>query len=290
MKPEWNDRRCIRCTEEATLTKEHLIPRSVGGALECKFVCKPCNDRLGQIEANLKSDPAVRLAVENLKDRVPNLWRTMSEGQSYIAKSRAGTVNARFGHGKIRVNPSQQPDGSLIHPTEKAPNVARKMLQKDGATEAQIQEAIRKFEQTPEDSRVTIANGIDIVKWSITETRPALDGELLNPVVPMKIAYEYLALHYGEAIFNTILDPVRETLGTGERVPETCLVEQLRASQHRPFHGLIVEDNLDHAVVQIRLFGHLVYRVHFIGVLIAGGPLLAYTLHLDTGKEDLCET
>ena len=291
MKARWTDRRCVLCALEGPLTEEHVIPQAIGGSLTCDFLCKPCNDRLGQTEAHLKSDPAVRLAIENLKGQVPlDLYRTVSEAQSFIMKSRGGQVKATFKRGTMRVNPSRQSDGSLVQPTENAPKAIRTMMERRGLGEAEIQEAMKRFEEGPEDSRVTLANGIDIVKWTVTEIHPALDSPRLDPVVPLKIAYEYLALHYGTSIFHPSLGPVREALGQDGPVPDVCRVERLRARRYRPFHGLVVEKNSPYPVVQIRLFGYLVYRVHFLNIRIAAGPHLAYTLHLDTGEEELRET
>lgn len=288
MKLEWNDLRCIRCAQERTLTEEHLIPQAVGGKLSCEFLCKPCNDQLGQVEADFRDDPAVRHAIEKLKLQIPALWRTMSEGRPYIMKSRGGSVRAKIIRGEFRANPSSQGD-SLIHPISDAAGVIRTILMRRGADAAQIAHAVSNFDEAPENLRVSIADGIEVVKWTVTDIHPTLDGPSLNPLVPLKIAYEYLALHCGLAIFDPSLSAVREALGTGGHIPDVCGVEELRSLQYHPFHGLVVEDTSGHVAVQIRLFGYLVYRVHFFNVRLAKGPFVAYTLQLETGQEHLCE-
>jgi 5-methylcytosine-specific restriction endonuclease McrA len=45
----WEDRRCILCTLTLPLTLEHLIPQSLGGILECRFLCSACNSRMGEL-------------------------------------------------------------------------------------------------------------------------------------------------------------------------------------------------------------------------------------------------
>src|SRR5436305_10092453 len=74
----WTDERCIicalerherrlRCNNTAELSREHLIPEAIGGKLVCNFVCKHCNDHLGEVEAYLKTDASIRCAIENLR-------------------------------------------------------------------------------------------------------------------------------------------------------------------------------------------------------------------------------
>jgi hypothetical protein len=53
------------------MTDGHVIPRAAGGRLSAPFECAQCNGRLGSsVEARLVSDPAMRLAVEALGDRL----------------------------------------------------------------------------------------------------------------------------------------------------------------------------------------------------------------------------
>ena len=287
MKRPWHDQRCIACVQRAPLTEEHLIPEAIGGRLTCDFLCKPCNDRLGQIEAHLKSDPAVRLAIENLKHRLPELWRKMVEGQPYVVTSKRGTENAKSRKGTIRVNPSRIDDGSLIHPTEDAASVVRTMLSREGNTETQIDQALRNLDAAPEDARVSIADGIDVVKWATNKVEPALSGKLLDPLVPLKIAYEYLALSFGKSVLDGRLDLIRNALVPGGQVPASCCVEDLRSTEYLPFHGLVVERPRPHTSVLIGLFGYLAYRVHFFALAHSNQRCVAYTLDLDSGEETL---
>lgn len=287
MKFPWPDDRCVVCAQRASLTNEHLIPDAIGGRLTCDFLCKSCNDKLGEIEADLRSDPAIRLAIENLKPCLPRLWQKMVEGQPYVVTSKRGTEKAKFRRGAVRVDASRLDDGSLIQPTEDARGSIRTMLRRGGHTEAQINQAIGSFNAAPEDARVSIAEGIDVVNWTVQEVEPALTGKPLDSLVPLKIAYEYLALSFGISVFNRRLDSVRDALISRGQVPSDCLVEPLRSRNYLPIHGLVVERAQPHVSVLILLFGYLAFRVHFSTLAHPDQVCFAYTLSLDSGEETL---
>jgi len=309
---DWPDGRCILCrakghrTPEGRLTAEHIIPRAVGGVLTCNFLCKVCNEVLGGHEAKLKKDPAVRLAIQNLNDQTPWLHKRMSPNQGFVAESQGGTVEGFYrkdqssGGLEFRVNTSQKPDGSLVAPTDDARKRLSDMLRQDGFSEAGIEEALRKFDEAPEDIRVTVAPGFDIVKWAVTRVGPKLDGRLsLVRLAPggeevlqgagislLKVAFEYLALHVGSEILSPVLDPVRDALRRNDASLSPHRVEWKRGPRLEAFHRLVIEPAPSYIVVQIRLFGELAYRVHFPNVRAGKKfPRFAYTHDLLQRRE-----
>jgi hypothetical protein len=301
----WPDERCILChteaqlTEEGSLSKEHLIPEAIGGVLTCQFLCRKCNSTLGSYESRLKEDPAVRLAAGNLRSQLPSLYESICEGQSFVAHSARGPARGVYKRGQFKVSASSQPDGSLILPTEDAGPALERMLSKGGFESSQIAEALRRFDDAPEDVPVTVAEGFDILKWRITGVDPALDGRLLMVrfeggeellqgagIVLVKIAFEYLALHLGVVVLGSRFDPIREALQ--QNAPSRCphRVEWRRGSGLAPFHGLVVEKKPSYVVVQARLFGELVFRVHFPHLIPGDGFIrYKYTHNLETGDE-----
>jgi HNH endonuclease len=294
---EWTDKRCIlctlapferqsRCAGTAKLTKEHLIPEAIGGRLTCDFLCKFCNDNLGQIEADLKEDSRIRLAIENLKDSLPELWRSMSEGQSYLAQAPDGTVAAKLKNGELRVNSSKRVDGSIVRPLDDSAKAVRTMLQRRGATQDEITNAEMRFRELPEGVRVTIADGIEVMKSTPNAVYPALNSQSIEPRALLKIAYEYLALHLRGNIFHQYFNPIRTFLAGGV-IPNCCSVfkRRVREKKYRPYHGLAIKNTIEALVVKIRLFGYLSYPVHFHGLQIPSGRSYCYTLHLDTKQE-----
>ena len=73
------------------------------------------------------------------------------------------------------------------------------------------------------------------------------------------------------------------------RESETFRVERFPLKKYEPFHGICFEGNSPYAKVQIRLFGGLAFRVHFLH-LVVSGRRFTYTHKLDTNEEDVCIT
>jgi len=270
------------------LTREHLIPEAIGGRLACNFLCKHCNDILGQLEACLKDDARIRLAINNLKSALPELWASMSEGGSYIAVGPDGTLGAKLKNGEVRVNSLRRPDGCLIQPLTDAAKTVHTMLRRRSATQEEISNAEMKVKELPEGVRVKVANGIEVVKSAPSTVYPALNSQGIEPRALLKIAYGYLALHLGSKIFHQYFDPVRSAFLTGGVVPNCCSVQErrVRDGKYEPFHGLAVKNTIRGLVVKIRLFGCLSYSFLFFGLRIVPAKSHCYTLHLDSKQEE----
>lgn len=300
----WPDGRCVLCcldaqsTKEGSLSEEHLIPESIGGVLTSHLLCTRCNSTQGRYEADLKRDPAVRLVIGNLKSQLPDLFRSISEGQQFLAQSERGPAKGKYKQGQFKVSGSEQPDGSLILHTDNARRELANMLQKEQFDRCEVQEALERFDDAEENTRVTVAPGFEAIKWTITSVDPALDtrqlivgsdggeGRLQGAgVAVLKIAYEYLALHLGRTIFGDVFNQIRAALTRND--PSLCPyhIGWEKGLEAAPFHLLAVEKS-SHLVVQVRLFGELVYRIHFPHLVpSAGFKRYKYTHDLASGNE-----
>jgi uncharacterized membrane protein len=205
---------CIVCKEPNPLSKEHVIPEAIGGLLTSHFMCGPCNRRLGhEFDAGVKHDPIIRLAMEAVRPQIPALIDSLSSRLAALADSPRGPVRGSLtSAGDFVARASQEPDRSLIQPTDAARKNTAHMMRQDGISEAEIAEALTRFDGAPENTRVPIRAGYEIIKWSIANIRPALDAPSMSAVAPVKIAYEYLALHLGTAVLDSKLAPVRALL------------------------------------------------------------------------------
>jgi len=290
VKVPWPHERCILCSQSAALTEEHLIPRSLGGRLTADLLCKSCNDELGhRVEAHAKKDPAIALAVYNFAASHPEQAQQIADGIALVVQSEGGTSKAQRRGADVRVKPHQLPDGSLVQPTDEARASVERMLEKRGTPPIPFEEALSKFDSAPLDERVELEPGLAIVKWSVVSVQPDLSGSSLDPLLPLKIAFEFLACHLGSAIYDTAppFEAIRESLRTGV-LDESIEVEFLGAQREQPLHGLLFEGNSPYARVQIRLFGSLAYRVHFKNLAV-GGTRFVYTHLLDSGQEGIAE-
>ena len=192
--------------------------------------------------------------------------------------------------GAFRAKRQKRGDGSLILPTDEASKAIATMLKRDDCGQVPIKRALETFERMPENWKTTIAPGLDVVKWRIERIELDLSqSRPIHPLLPAKIAFEFLGLCAGSAIYaqERQLSDVRQILKTGKGWDDTSLrVQRLTAGDARPFHGICNEENPEHSQIQIRLFGSLAYRVRFPRLYVEG-PRYAYTQRLDTGEEDL---
>lgn len=290
MHVEWMENRCVLCLNSSQLTREHIIPSSIGGRLTCDFLCKSCNSYLGAyIEAKMKQDPSIRLAASHLNAKIPQLARQLMEGQDFISHGPGGKGSGRVRRGEYRIRAQKEPDGSIIQTTDEGRNSIRKLLLNSGMTQLSIMKALRRFDEAPDNQKVILCPNIEAVKWSVDGIQPDLSRSFsLSPLVPLKIAYEFLACHLGQAIYDESKQLAELRRMLRERIEDDpCyLVERLNAKEYKPFHGIVFEGNLPHAQLQIRLFGRLAFRVHCKHLSVKGDRFV-YTHLLDSDTEDV---
>lgn len=221
-----------------------------------------------------------------LAPAIPKLAGQLAEGQRYLSTGAGGATPGYVKGGEFYVSATKLDDGSLIQPTTQAARTLQQMLIRDKHSEAEVARALRLFAEAPENVRVQIAPTIEVVKWRIDGIQPALDGPLLNPLVPIKSAYEFLALHLNTAICSNApgLRAIRAALTGSPIDPVHITVDRLQAPEAKPFHGLLFEGNHPYAMVQVRYFGQLAFRVHFRTMLV-DGPRFVYTHDLMSNEE-----
>ena len=290
MEIPWFSNQCILCLKSGDLSEEHIIPESIGGRLSIRFLCTNCNSILGRtVEKVAKTDPSIRIALENLSQEIPGLYSQLTQNQPFYGKSKAGIVPGFFRNGEFFVKSNKMSDGSLIQPTKTAKKSIETILQRQGCTKTQIEEALSKFDDTPSNEISEIHPGLEVSKWDVEKIELNFNGtSLMDPLVPLKVAYEFIACHLGASICASEpqLEEIRNALFIQNTDNECFQVERLNAKEYKPFHGLALERNKQHAQVQVRLFGWLAFRVHFKKLRVHA-PRCVYTHFLDTNVEDL---
>lgn len=283
----WTGKKCILCLKESALSSEHLIPDALGGALTCDLICKSCNSDLGNsFEAGARTDPDIQKAALKLQRQLPDeLTKRLHESQPVLIEGPGGSRPGKMRKGEPRVNSQEERvsgETSYIQPSDVAVKNVENMMRKDWVGEIPIEAARRRYEEAPNDRKVFLAPGFSVIKWSTEKiTLDITNNKNMSPLVPLKIAFEFLAIHAGTAIYDDKqqLRELRAVLR--ERIEDDpCFkVDRLFASEYRSFHGICFEDNDPYARVQIRLFGHLAFRVHFLRLSISG-PRCVYTQSL----------
>ena len=287
MNQDWPTSRCIFCGSGELITKEHLIPACLGGKLTAEFLCKNCNSNLGHREESLvRKDPQIRLLIERLASKRPDLADNLRKGLEYIGHSKQGEVRGYMQARTFVVKEKTLDDGSLIALPGKSLEHVRKMAERgDRGPLFSIGEDLDRLSS---GESVEVAPGIEITNWIVDSIKPDLSGPEMALVVPAKIAFEFLALHCGDDIYKNPaqLASIRRQLLAGELSEGDIHVERLIAQNDRLFHGLAFEGNDPGAHIQIRLFGKLAFRVQFRYLAIQC-PRWGYTHDLISGEDDL---
>ena len=287
MNQDWPTPRCIICGSGDSITKEHLIPECLGGKLTAEFLCKNCNSNLGHQEESLvRKDPQIRLLIERLASKRPDLADNLRKGLEYIGQSEQGEVRGYMQNEEFIVKRKQLGDGSLIVPPGESLDHVKRMAEREGRGPLfYIDDDLARL--SPGES-IEAAPGIEITNWGVDSVKPDLSGPVIEPVVPAKIAFEFLALHSGDKIYKNPLPlaSIRRQLLEGELSVGDIHVERLIAQNVRLFHGLAFEGNDPGAKVQIRLFGQLAFRVQFRHLAIRC-PRAGYTHDLISGEDSI---
>ena len=291
MEIPWFNNQCILCLKKGNLSEEHIIPASLGGRLTVRFLCTKCNSNLGRsVEKVAKDDPSIRIALENLSRDIPELYSSIIERQPFYAHSKAGRVPGFFKNGHFYVQSKKMTDNSLVQPTENARKSIIMMLERQGCTKSQIENALSKFDNAPSNKITEIHPGLETSKWDIEKIELNFNKtSLMNHLIPLKIAFEFIACHLGSSIYSLEpqLEEIRKAFSEQDTNNNACFqVDRLNAGEYKPFHGIVFEGNNSHAQIQIRLFGWLAFCVHFKQLQVHG-PRCAYTHFLDTNIEDL---
>lgn len=286
MRIPWPREQCILCDAMCPQSEEHVIPAVIGGVLSARFLCKCCNDKLGhQLDYTAKTDPAIRLSVNALREELPDLARKYNEYQPYIGHGKSPPVRGSIKNGTWKPQSTILDDGSYIHQEGEARKKIKKLISQD-ATLPNVAEALRRFDEAPLDTFVDITPRLRFVRWTTEKIEPDLGTKRLHPLLPAKIAFEFLALHLGTAVYPPApqIQEIKNALRHAGDAAPFIEVENLHAEKYEPFHGIAFMGNNPHAVVLVKLFGRLAYRVHFKRLAI-GGPQFRYTHYLDVGSE-----
>src|SRR6185436_19648713 len=84
---------CILCRERPADSWEHILPKSVGGKLQIRLLCTPCNNGIGaRMVATLPKDPAVRFIAEKLRGKIEDLAGSILNGTVYSGLGPGGGV------------------------------------------------------------------------------------------------------------------------------------------------------------------------------------------------------
>ncbi len=250
-----------------------------------KFLCRSCNSRLGSsVEARAKSDPSVQLAAWALSSEIPELASSILEGEDFIMVEGPEKVVGSVRKGSF-LPKRPQPDGSFLHPEPEAREALEKTLRRRGEGREVIARALDTLDEASPGEPVRASSDLVLVKRQVTgELRPSLVGQPMSDQLLLLMAYGFLAAILQSTIYSDELGPVREAIATGAD-SECYRVDRFqRGREWRTFHSLGTGQLRPYAVIELCLFGWLLYRVHVPAAALPG-PRVRYVCDLELSEQ-----
>lgn len=290
MRFEWKSSQCLLCLRPETLTDEHVIPDSLLGKLVAKLLCVDCNSGIGtRVEKDARRDPSIATEIRRFADAFPDKATKLLPGLPVIAVGAGGPLKAHLKGDGVVVHSQPIDDGGFVHgsPVAAARHVEA-ILVNQGIAGAPLKELLDLVDSAPLDQPVPLPGGYEFVRRSTGSIETDTGQPALNPLIPLKIAYEFLAGHAGDALLKDVpqFAAIRRILLGGEEDPEVATVVALIGESDRPIHGILFEAGRPHVTIQVRLFGRLAYRVHF-HQLSYDAERLVYTQDLASGLDGI---
>jgi hypothetical protein len=294
----WGEERCIHCLgtpsaddPDSVMTKGHVIPRSVGGKLYACNECKRCNERIGHgAEAALVGDPALRQAAEAIADQIPDLIQRIRRRKVFIAQSDTGVLVRAVTDGTddFKILQTPQPDGSRTASDADIRAEIETTLGRHGFTPEEAAEELRRLDEAPVDTPVSIGGEFVIRKGTVEGFGLPYDDPIVPDVTLLLIAYRYLAGCVSGLIYEAAFDPIRAAIRS-RRLPQDGVwrVVPYWTRQPEPWHGLAIKEAQPHVVVYVRLFADLIWLVHFERIALKNNDCGPYRIDLAEGTERL---
>lgn len=258
---------CIICLENPCGDWEHVIPEFIGGRLKGRMLCDSCNHAFGSLlVSKLKTDPSIRLAIEALKNKLPDLYNKMQRKATYTGiaddSSKIRATNTKNG---IKILDGQGIDGSLILDTDNAQKALKKKLERFGISSEELEEWVQRFTQLKEDIAFPIPTGEIFVKRKTPSLNPELNIEKVSDRLLALIAFEFLSLIIGSLIYRPSFNAIRQFVQNNHET-ELITVKQFQGGGfYDTFNGIFVTPIENAIRVDIRFFRWVAYVVTFYG-------------------------
>jgi hypothetical protein len=250
--------KCTICLSEEKLTFEHIIPESLGGFLEVDLQCAKCNnDTLGsKLIPKAKKIYPVRLAIRALRKKLPDLYKSIEEGQEYTAKSSDESIStAFFKKGEIVSKASKDDKGMVTVDKKDTEKNLRGILKKEGFSEADITNKLEEMKIHKIDEPLKLSNTLTIIKRKFIELFPKADDVDMDNRIVVLIAYNYLCITLGDPIFDTIFDSVRNFILKGVESQDVIVEQFPYNGPYQTYHKLYRENFDNFTKINIVLFG-----------------------------------
>ena len=178
--------RCILCLERPPDSWEHIIPEFIGGRIKARLTCKKCNSDFGRkLVAPLKSDMAIRHALESLADQIPEIYEQAIRRQPFYSEAEDGSViTIVFDGGKRKLISYEGAKGSRILDTDHGERSFLKEVEKLHLSDAEKAEYSSLLCRTEDNIPIRLPSGVTFIKRSVNGFQPQLNDYEVEDRLP----------------------------------------------------------------------------------------------------------
>ncbi len=268
---------CFQSEPDVSFSREHIIPQSIGGCLVLtNYVCKKCNDLLGQnVDHAILKNPDVIRALEQF-DLPHNRVQLIKHNYDVRGFADGLEVIGRAAETGFEIPTQRLLDGSLIQSDSDLRNILFKsavrdpQLKKMGVTRQQIDRELDRIEVAYGASNVGEPIESPLLGKTLVKRSTAFSIELtpkgmydVSPLVA-KVCYEfgffvgYSDFLQSENVARSLLD----YLLTGEQQDGLHIIRLLLDEEPLvPIHSIALTVSNQHTYFTVRFFGRIAYRV-----------------------------
>jgi len=256
---------CIVCLDAEPDSWEHIFPKFLGGRLQARLLCTRCNNTFGSsLVASAKSDASIRLALEDLKDKIPKVANQALNKSTFVGDADDGsTIRVTRRKGETLVLPSRGPEGQLNFDTSEAVAHIKRIMLKSGATSDDVENIQRRFADLPNSEPISLTPDRIVVKKPLPTLKPELSSKSLDDRLVVLMALEFFAIVVGDHIYNRNFDSARTFIMNGTNSNDFEIEPQQAGKTYGTIHAIFIEPSDEGLAIQIRLFRWLSYRIIF---------------------------
>jgi hypothetical protein len=234
---------CILCRSNKPDSKEHIIPDIIGGRIKAKILCRDCNSVMGtRIENTFKTDPMIKIAFENLKETLPQLYKDYTSNSNFVGfdEERKEIKMKKYKKG-LKIKTIKKLNGSIIVDTNRAPKILRNMINNNKVLEEKaLNSRILELEN---GKMIKVTNAINIKKNTLNRITPDLTTPTLDNRAILLVLYEFFYLMcFGEQMLDDSYNFIREYIINGKNDGRINIERYYTRQDYLPLHILICNE------------------------------------------------
>lgn len=255
---------CLICKANTPNSSEHIIPQVLGGMLNAYILCERCNKKFGsELVSCIKEDPMFCIAINNLKDEIPNIHKEFNEKPYFKGISPDGSeVPMVKKENDLYVQPHRK-NGVLEVDSRDGDKIIRKILKRNNQNNESIESVINQYDSLMNDTPYKLPTGHIVRKIPINIVKKEIPTASVKDRFWLLIAFEFLSLFLGEKSLDERLDPIRESISHDSKCGMFEINHFQGGEKYQAIHVMQIEGINNDTVITMRLFRWIVTKVVF---------------------------